>query len=288
MDNDRPKARAARMRAALRPRYHGVTFSVTSCNRGSDYGNLTVTWTDGPTEEEVRRFAAPYGTRTLRYGGIQTSRSFSPEVQDAAEAIWTTAAASTPEKKIYPSNEAHGWYEAWDHEGVTVPKGTDWGQKKWLIDNVILPTLGQGAAMTAPEEPVPGEPEQAGDIDPAREKPRLHAVPERPPVAGEGAGRKETVLGFLNTLAGDIRSTPDDLWELPEQDQDVLRIISRTGTLVTGALLAELTVLMNAVAHTHADPSTAGASSKLTLQMIGRLARAETPVLRAALGKEPK
>ncbi|MEU0770597.1 LPD29 domain-containing protein [Streptomyces albogriseolus] len=255
-----PKARATRLRAALKEAFDGHKFGVTSRNTGSDYGWITVRWHDGPTRDAVRAVAEPYGSATERGHGLELVRAYSPGVQAEADRIWDEAAAPTPEKKVYAdTNEGHGHYHAWDHEGREVPAGTETSQKQWLIDHVILAAQGHGTAHPGPTEP---EPE--------------HTRP-----ATDGAQRKWTVLGLLDVMAQHVKALPDEVFEPPTSDGQTERL----GVLVAGATLAEVSALYAAVQTAVRRPDKAEAATALVDDTVTRLATGQNPVLRSIAQK---
>lgn len=107
------KETAAAIRKALRARYPGVKFSLTM-SRGTGYGWMSLSWTDGPLTSEVNAitngfrssyfdgmddsthsipatlYAAPDGSlveHKWSCNGVNASRHYSPEAEAWAEAI---------------------------------------------------------------------------------------------------------------------------------------------------------------------------------------------------------
>lgn len=64
------KATAAHLRKTLRAAFPGTRFSVRM-DRGTAYGWLTVTWTDGPTDEAVSAITTRY--ESSRFSGMDDS-----------------------------------------------------------------------------------------------------------------------------------------------------------------------------------------------------------------------
>lgn len=75
------KETAAAMRKALKARWPGTKFSVTM-DRGSAYGWLHVSYTDGPLEDEVRGLCA--GFESSRFDGMDDSYHSVPSTLYAA------------------------------------------------------------------------------------------------------------------------------------------------------------------------------------------------------------
>ncbi|MEU6932785.1 LPD29 domain-containing protein [Streptomyces sp. NPDC046374] len=280
MDDSKPKERASQLRRALRNRYQNVTLRVTSVNAGTEYGGITIKWTDGPTRNEVDQFAKPYGDRALRYGGITCERDLSTTTRQIVTDIWDAAAAPTPDRKIYPA-EGGGLFREWDHEGHTVPEASSWLQKVWLADHIVLPANGQGIAMNT-------EPEPEHEHDKTEPRPALRVLPgEAKPSAG--AQRKETAIGLLRTMAHHIEQMPESMWEipvkLPEEPTEAEKLwnLQRVSNLVTGAVVAELSGLVSATHGTRAVdvPSKQANAQALVRLTIERMVTASNPVLRA-------
>ena len=74
---------AAALRKALREAFPGARFSVRMAS-GTAYGWLSVSWTDGPTVEQVDAVAAPFAAACR---GVNTHRAHSPERMAAALAL---------------------------------------------------------------------------------------------------------------------------------------------------------------------------------------------------------
>ncbi|MFJ9719918.1 LPD29 domain-containing protein [Streptomyces sp. NPDC101213] len=245
------KARAARLRAALNEAFDGHRFSVTSINRGRHSGWITIRWEDGPTEAAVRRIAAPH---SLQGRAIDTQRTFGADTGKQLDALWNAAETEV-------TKPGTGIFRAWQHEGRTVPEGTPWDQRTWLADHVVLPAQGQGTAMDPAAEP-----------EPEHERP----APAEP--ASEAAQRRTTALALLTAMAGHVRTLPESWWE-PATDTDQT---CRLGTLVGGAVLAELSGLTSALAHLArvSDPAKRQSAHGLLTDTIDRLVTANNPVLR--------
>ncbi|MET7814263.1 LPD29 domain-containing protein [Streptomyces sp. NPDC005395] len=262
-DDSTPKARAARLRAALREAFDGHRFSVTSESRGRHAGWLTVKWDDGPTLAAVHDVAEPF---RLDWTGVDTIRRFSADIGKQLDDIWKTADKARPHRAF---GDGSGRFHEWQHDGHTVPAGTPWDQKAWLADHVVLPPLGQGAAMD-PNRP-------AAEPDPEHDRPSSDEQPKTD-VSLAAVQRRDTALALTRVMREHLQGLPDHWWE-PVTDADQT---GRLGVLVAGAVLAELSGLTAALAHLAISRNDADteAAAGLAHDTIDRLTTAQNPVLK--------
>ena len=95
------KTTAAAMRAELRRTWPGTRFSVRMA-RGTGYGWLSVSWTDGPTDREVRAITARYQSQRFdstddayratdvtdwTCDGVISQRTIGPELHERARSL---------------------------------------------------------------------------------------------------------------------------------------------------------------------------------------------------------
>lgn len=104
LHTDSPIVIAKEARKAIRAAFPGVKFSLTN-SRGTGYGWIHLSWTDGPTSREMDEFIAPFDARLGGYTHINTYRNYSPEAE-----AW--AAQQLVE---HPGR----WDNDYDHDGST-------------------------------------------------------------------------------------------------------------------------------------------------------------------------
>lgn len=112
---DSPVTIAQDTRKALRSAFPATKFSLTG-SRGTGYGWLNLSWTDGPTNEQVAAITDEFDARLGGYTHINSSRHFS-----AAAEAWAQTQI-----------EAHPgyWYSDYDQDGATYYAG-----RKCLADH---------------------------------------------------------------------------------------------------------------------------------------------------------
>lgn len=73
MTQHSPTETAAAMRRALKAAFPGVTFRLT-CDRGTAWGWMSLSWTDGPTVNTVRTVLHPF--QSAHFDGMDDSMHF--------------------------------------------------------------------------------------------------------------------------------------------------------------------------------------------------------------------
>ncbi|RFA12150.1 hypothetical protein B7R22_17115 [Subtercola boreus] len=77
---DTPVTIAAEARKAIRAAFPGLKFSLTG-TRGTGYGWLRLSWTDGPTDKQMREVTQPFDVKLGGHAHINASRKVSPAAE---------------------------------------------------------------------------------------------------------------------------------------------------------------------------------------------------------------